>query len=257
MGNPGITNTDHNFVFVAFALDAANNVLARNVIQDISSIVSNESFDLSFNGTLSSTTTPIHRVLIGGQQHTNGDSAEVVQSVSSRFSLTAIEETADIAARPIHVCVFEGLNDTATLNINSTAVLCGVPDSTNVFISSAGGGIPEVYDTNAVEMFLKSISRTLPRAFTTDGHGMVTKSLTALYGDESVDVAFQAMSFDDVQKSMKSIGQMARKLKSDTTTFLETAAPVIGGVGAVASMLPGPAGVAGRRAVSAARMLSR
>uniref|UniRef100_A0A2V0R8W2 Uncharacterized protein n=1 Tax=viral metagenome TaxID=1070528 RepID=A0A2V0R8W2_9ZZZZ len=247
MGDPDITSISHPSVYVMLALDAANNVIGRSEIRDIVSVTDNQNYSVRLTGSVSSSTVPIHRVVVGAT-YSEGVAVEIVVASASTFSLTAFEETADIAARPIHVCVLEGLNASATLNLTSTAVLCGVPDSTNVFIGATGSTVPEVYDTNAVEMFLKSIARTLPRAFTISGHGAVTRSLTAMYGDESVDLAFKAMSFSDVSKKAADLVRQATKLRHELAPYVET-------VGAAASMLPGTAGAVGRGAIMASRLM--
>jgi hypothetical protein len=246
LSNPGATHTYYFAKFRILALDHDDNVLAYNEIKDVTPVVNGVDFDLRFSGRVTSSTLPIARVVVSMSQALP-DVTELVKT-DSAFKLTAYEETADISARPVHVCVFEGLNASATLNINTTAVLTGVPDSTNVFISSSSDPAPQVADTNAVEMFMKSVARVLPRAFTVGGHGQVVKDITALYGTEEVEIAFKAMSFDKVASAVKRVGQRAKKTMRDVAEPLEM-------IGDVASNLPGPYGSAGRALATGSRFM--
>jgi hypothetical protein len=168
-------------------------------------------------------------------------------------TVTGFEETSDIPTRPIHVCVFEGLNLGATININTFSVLTGVPDSENMFIS-AGDDEGEVHDFNAVDMFMRSVSRVLPRAFTVSGHGAFTHALGTMYGSEDVTIAFKAMSFDTVAKRVKKIGAATKRFGKDAVKMLDELEPHLEKYGGAMSMLPGPLGSAGLGMMAAGQM---
>jgi hypothetical protein len=239
----GADYNDYMASFRIMALSAANEVLSESSLRDITVVKVNETFDLTFDTTISSATKPIHRVVAFWARYVaDQDVTELVRSQDTTFSLTGFEETSDIPARPIHVCVFEGLNLGATLNINTTAVLTGVPDSTNVFISSSRSASADMVDGNAVEMFLRSVIRGMPRAFTLAGHGLVERNVEAMFGTEKVGITFKAMSFADVTKSLKTIGKYAKTLQRASHDVL----PMIEDASYVASMLPGPVGRAGK-----------
>jgi hypothetical protein len=238
------------FNYRCFALDAAGAVIQEIRGDDRGSIKANSKFDSTVTGAFKSTTVPIHRVVVFMAAQTGFVISESLEATVTKSKVTALEETSDIPARYIHTCVLEGLNAGATININSTAVLTGVADSTNVFIGAANDQSDAfAIDTNAVNVFMSSISRVMPRAFTSEGHQMLTRTVTGMYNDESVGVAFQAMSFSDVQRAVKRVGKVAKMAKSE----LEHYAPMIEDVGAKLSLLPGPVGTVG----SAMRMSGR
>jgi hypothetical protein len=243
-GSSGTPAVDQKYEFVFMGLDAANKVLARQALVDVTSITNAKVHDVTVKATINSPTVPIARAILQLTRTTVNvtDSLEAAETVSK---ITAFEETSDIPARPVHVCVFEGLNASATLNINSTALLCGVPDSTNVFIASALSR-DRVYDYNAVEIFLRSVTRMMPRAFTVSGHGAVSKTVSAFYNDEETTIAFKAMSFDKVSSAIKQAAKLAKVGASDVRRIMDELEPVMRVAGTAASMLPGPVGTAGR-----------
>uniref|UniRef100_A0A2V0RA81 Uncharacterized protein n=1 Tax=viral metagenome TaxID=1070528 RepID=A0A2V0RA81_9ZZZZ len=243
--SPTTTDTDFTVDFAAFALDAAGAVVGRRDMHDVKAITSGAQLQLSCGGTITSSTVPISRVIVVIDRTLVDQSTLNYTPTRSTNVVAAYEETADIAARPIHVCVLEGLNASATINLNTFAVLTGVPDSTNVFISSSSPSDSEIYDTNSVEIFLRSISRALPRAFTVSGHAAVTKHLTAMYGSEEVSIAFQAMSFESVAKHAQKLRSVAHKAGKELADAMDALEPIVSTSGKIMSMLPGPVGTAG------------
>jgi hypothetical protein len=218
-------------------------------------MAANTAVHMDLAGSISSTTKPIARVIVSPIKE-NVSQSSLTSSTSNCYNtITAIEETADIPARPIHITVLEGLNQAATINLSSFAVLTGIPDSTNVFISNARSGSHEVYDYNAVEIFLRSITNVLPRAFTVGGHGRFTTELTAMYGDEETTIAFQAMSFSSVAERIKKIGETAKKTGKELESMLRSVEPVASSIGGVMSTLPGPVGQAGRALTSGSHLI--
>uniref|UniRef100_A0A2V0RIX9 Uncharacterized protein n=1 Tax=viral metagenome TaxID=1070528 RepID=A0A2V0RIX9_9ZZZZ len=237
----GSAYDDYMASFRIMGLSAANEIVSESGVRDITTVKASDTFDLTFDTTFSSSAKPIARVVAFWSRYVGPDVTEAIRVQDTVFTLSSLEETADIPARPIHVCVFEGLNNQATLNINSTAVLTGVPDSTNVFISSATSANTDMVDGNAVEMFLRSVIRGMPRAFTVAGHGSVERSVDALFGTEEVALTFKAMSFSDITKGLKTIGSRAK----DAKRVAEQALPFVDDAARIASMMPGPVGAAG------------
>lgn len=245
LGDPGSNGTATMFQrATAYALDASNGLISSSEVARRSYMPDNAQSIVHFTATVTSSTVPIARVILA-YTLTGGALDDLFISAGSTAKVTAYEETADISARPVHVCVLEGLNDQATININSAAVLTGVPDSTNVFISSAQQDDLPVYDTNAVEIFLKSVSRTMPRAFTMSGHSAVARQVHAMYGDEQVSIAFKAMSFGEVASGIKKLSKMAGMTAKQLAHAMEEAEPFMRAAGAGLSKLPGPAGMVG------------
>jgi hypothetical protein len=253
--DPGSSATTNQRVdFKIYALDAADNIIASNLVIRRETFIDNKGTGIHFVGSVTTETKPISRIVVGIVTIGTADIDNVTVATNTTAKITAYEETADIAARPIHVCVLEGLNASATINLNSSLVLTGVPDSTNVFISSAASGDVAVYDSNMVEIFLKSVSRVMPRAFSVEGHGALTRTLDAFYGSEPVSISFKAMSFEDVRKGVQKAARLAKKTGSDLTAALAEIEPMLRGMGMPLSTLPGPAGMAGNLMLAGADM---
>uniref|UniRef100_A0A2V0RL44 Uncharacterized protein n=1 Tax=viral metagenome TaxID=1070528 RepID=A0A2V0RL44_9ZZZZ len=244
----GATQINYQVKVALIGYDSANNVVASASLNDYtttSQAGTADRYDLQFRGSLSSSTRPITRVILAWNTNNGASNASTELAVSETvFKLTGYEETSDVPARAVQVCVLEGLNASATLNISSYAVLTGVPDSTNTFIS-AGDTQDAVYDNNAVEIFLKSITRVMPRAFTTRGHSAVSKTLSAMYGDEVIDISFKAMSFSGVSQAVKRLSKLAKATGKDVASLLDDIDPAVHAVGRTLSAMPGPAGAAG------------
>jgi hypothetical protein len=204
--------------FVVYGLDSADNIVASNVVRAKVSITNANTPEAVFSAGVVSTTAPISRVIVYYALQ-EGDIPDTL-SANSTAVITAYEETADVPGRPVHVCVFEGLNSTATINIASAATMSGIPDSTNVFIGSTGKATPEVYDDNAVTMFLKSVARVVPRAYTIAGLNSVEREVTALYGDKEVTVAFQALSFRKIMRGIRSIAKVAKVPAKEISSYV-------------------------------------
>jgi len=259
MFNTGdVADTDFRHEVVALALDAANNVIVSKemrIVRNMSAVGIN--LQMVTSGTLTSTTVPIARLVVAVRAESANQSTSLIAAGQSHSVVTAIEETADIPARGIHFCVFEGLNASATININSFAVLTGVPDSTNVFISSGTQSSDDVHDYNAVEIFLRSISNVLPRAFTVGGHGEFTRELKTMYGDEETSVAFKAMSFAPLARRIKSSASVAKRSARDAAMMAKKVLPYAEAAGEMLSVAPGPIGAAGSAMVSGAEMARR
>uniref|UniRef100_A0A2V0RBK0 Uncharacterized protein n=1 Tax=viral metagenome TaxID=1070528 RepID=A0A2V0RBK0_9ZZZZ len=236
MNDPGSAVAQFKINVRALGVDAAGTVVAEVNLTDILTTAASSVYTFSAATTLTSATTPIHRVILG-LVSTSSDVTDTLRAADSSAVVKAFEETADIPARPIHVCVFEGLNASATLNINSTAVMTGVPDSTNVFISSAGSVSRVVYDTNLVEMFLRSVSRVLPRAHTITGHGAMEKAVMAVFGSEDIKLSFQAMSFGDVIKKLSGAGKFAKATIRDVSDIAKEVEPILSAGMAIGRMM--------------------
>lgn len=241
------TSTDLRIDVTIYALDADNNLLASKDIRDALATVSGSNYDIRAAGTITSSTVPIARVIVAPVKYSADLTNDTFNVATSTCTVTAFEETADIPARNIHVCVLEGLNASATINLSSSAVITGVPDSTNVFISAGSAGT-EVFDQNAVKVFLSSIYRVLPRAFTVGGHGVITKSLTAMYGDSEVEIAFKAMSFGSIVDKVAQVASAAKAGGKEAAELMSKMAPIL-------SLMPGTVGAMGRGAAMGAEAL--
>jgi hypothetical protein len=249
------TDTDYRMDLVGYALDAAGTVIASRQVRDVAAVTSGALFMIKCSGSITSTTVPIHRVIVGIARANASQTNLDYDKENSTGIVVGFEETSDIAARPVHVCVLEGLNASATVNLNSFAVITGVPDSTNSFIASAAPD-PETYDLNAVDVFLRSVSRSMPRAFTVGGHGEFTKTLRGIYDTEDVSIAFKAMSFSDTMSKIRSAGRIAKASVHEAEKIMKELKPLLEGGAMMASMMPGQVGAAGRLASGAMRSMA-
>uniref|UniRef100_A0A2V0RC97 Uncharacterized protein n=1 Tax=viral metagenome TaxID=1070528 RepID=A0A2V0RC97_9ZZZZ len=246
-------DTSYRMDLKALAIDASGTIITSIDMTDVTNVTADQSFMCIARGSLTSSTVPIARVVVGVDRTQQSFTTLDYKPAFSTNSISAYEETADVAARPIHVCVFEGLNASATINVSSYAVLTGVPDSSNVFIASAQEDDNDVTDFNSVEIFMKSVIRSLPRAFTVSGHGEVTRNLTAMYNSEEVDVAFKAMSFGDVTRGVRKLGSLAKGTAKDLPHLLSELKPYVELAGTGMSMMPGTAGRVGAMVQAGAR----
>uniref|UniRef100_A0A2V0RLM8 Uncharacterized protein n=1 Tax=viral metagenome TaxID=1070528 RepID=A0A2V0RLM8_9ZZZZ len=253
---PNTGDTNFTMDMTALALDAAGVVITSLEMRDVKPITSGENFIIRASGSLTSATLPIHRVIFAVRDESTTLSNLDFSPADSSTKITAFEETSDLPARAVHATVLEGLNASATLNLGSFAVLTGVPDSTNVFISQSSSD-DTVYDDNAVKLFLRSITKVMPRAFTIDGHSSFTRELTAMYGSEETTVAFQAMSFAKTADRVKKLAKIAKSAGRDMARVLAELEPMMDVAGASMSMLPGPAGMAGTAMASGANLSRR
>jgi len=240
----GVTNVTDVFYlsFAVYGLDADNKVVASNLVsRDIYNLDQHRT-NYAIDATVSSSTVPIHRVVIQAilQSPNMTTPADAIDVGDSTCAITAYEETADVPGRAVHFCVFEGLNSNATINISSAATMAGIPDSSNVFIGSVGGTRPDVYDDNAVSMFLKSVSRVVPRAYTVAGLDTVEREVKAMYGNKEVSVAFQAMSFGRIAQGVKDLGKKAKMpAKMISANVMQPMERTAGEVASMLDRLPG------------------
>jgi hypothetical protein len=200
---------------MAVALDAADNVLDARLVPVselvIQHVAEGYGIQIPLMG-LSSSTTPIARF---GLFHRGSDPDGTLTVISSSAFLVGIEETSDIAMRPVHATVFEGINPSATLSLQMANVICGVPDSNNAFISGGGTADDALVDNNLVDMYLRSWGEGLQHAYTETGRGIAV-GVNARWASEDIPATFQAASgFGNVKKAMKKLGSKAKRLAKD------------------------------------------
>uniref|UniRef100_A0A2V0RML7 Uncharacterized protein n=1 Tax=viral metagenome TaxID=1070528 RepID=A0A2V0RML7_9ZZZZ len=244
--------TGLQFHMKAVAFDAADNAIEIIDFDTFAVAPVNQSYMTKIQGTLKSSTVPIARVCVFLDRQNIAGITETLILGYSLFKVSAFEECADIPARNMHVCVLEGLNASATLNINTAAVLSGVPDATNVFISSAYDASDAVtIDTNAVKIFMSAITKVLPRAYTVSGHGMMEKTISAMYDSDLVELSFKAMSFKDVAAAVKKAGSLAKMAGKGVAD----AAPVVEEVASMLATFPGMPGRIASGVAAGAKLL--
>jgi hypothetical protein len=220
------------------------------------------------NGTIHSTTVPIVRVAVVAKRLFNYGNTDPDQASAdipadeyypdgSGFEVRAYEEMADIPARGVHVTVLEGLNASATVNVSAFTVLSAIPDSTNMFISTASAFELEDFDGHAASMFVRSLARSMPRAYTVSGHSVFTTYMKAMYGSEEIEVSFKALSFKQVAEMVKKSGRLAKASVHEIESMLKELQPILSTAGGAMSNVPGPIGAAGAMISDVSHMLPR
>lgn len=218
------------------ALDAAGGALETvDVAIDLQSELSNTNtpgdFDFALDVNLTSSTLPIDRVMVFLKNASNA-AGDVTTGQLKRSSavasgrIAATEETADIAGRPVHFTVFEGLNASASLNFHAANILAGTPDSTNAFISG-GASSDEVYDFSMVQNMLLTFRHTFPRAYTGMGAEVANIALRAWFDMEGMDVALEARSFKKIGKTIKKILKGAKKARTTASKIADISQPIL------------------------------
>jgi len=198
---------------------------------------------------------PIARVVIAGLRAENSVSAVpedfsatniTLQFESGEVTISAIEQTADVPLRPIHVCVFEGVNTSATLTFHGGAGISGVPSSENAFLVAPTKSIDDA-DQFRVEAYLKSVSDSMPHVQTVSGK-VLSMAMYDTLEKSDLPVALAAFDFKSLKKGFKKMKKVAKTIKAvadkaGMTPMLEEA--VDAGIG----MVPGGRlGQAGARA---------
>lgn len=241
-------------VLAVVALDAAGGILEKvDVAVDIQGdpLAENVKFDFALDVNLTSATLPIDQVMVFLESSESTDSSVdnsggILKRSNDVASgrIAATEETADIAGRPVHFAVFEGLNGGASLNFHAANIIAGTPDSQNAFISG-GAGSEEVYDFSLVQNMLLTFRHTFPRAYTGLGSEVATMSLKAWFEMEGMDVALEARSFKKIGKTFRKLLKNAKQARSVASDAANVAQPMLREGGALlASGMFGPEGQA-------------
>jgi hypothetical protein len=125
--------------------------------------------------------------------------------------IDGVEEVDDVPLRPLHVCIFEGLNSNATLTVHCGAAVTGVAASENVAVSSQGRDTAGV-DMIRVKDYLSTLSTSMPHVFTYSGKELTMK----LYGgmpDEGLPRVLEAKSFDVLKRGFNKFKKVAKQVK--------------------------------------------
>lgn len=233
--------------FKIVALDAANNVLDTDeVYYSQPETLQNQNMAYVVQSSLASNTSPIHRIIVYTIDIASAAALTVSNPTGQKQSaavVTAFEECSDIPVRPIHFCILEGVNAGASLSINAGGLIAGVPDSDNAFISTGLNATGKVVDSNLVGMFLKSVARSLPRAYTLDGHGAVERQITGFFNEKEMSLALRAMSFDTISRAVKKTTKLAKKARKAVSGAVEVLEPFLEAGGAAAMATGTPMGV--------------
>jgi hypothetical protein len=221
-------------VFTAYALAADDTVLAAQSVLITADAANNAAVVASLNCHLESDTLPIDRLVLTPTLGAAAVAYAVERDVAGVSSgiITANSETADIPGRGIHVCVLEGVNSGASINVHGANVISGVPDSDNAFISNSTSS-DKVYDFSQIQGMLATFKHTIPRAFTGMGASATKFALQEWFSSEGMNVAMEAMSFRRIGRAFKQIGGIAKEVRRGASTAAGVAQPLlkVGGTG--------------------------
>uniref|UniRef100_A0A2V0RCR9 Uncharacterized protein n=1 Tax=viral metagenome TaxID=1070528 RepID=A0A2V0RCR9_9ZZZZ len=233
--------------FALVALDSANKLLTS---VDITTETPGDAvFDLSIDETLVSTTSPIGRVMLFCTEATDsgGTVAHQVDALNKNLKrsdtvssgrIEAVEETADLASRGVHVCVLEGVNEKASINFHAANVIAGIPDSSTAFIAGSGSMVSPDYDLSDVTDLLQTFKFNVPRAYTTSGASAAGEMYFKAVSDSPMNAAMHARSFKKIGRAFRKIGNVAKKVRSqlsdhvrDVQPYLTQATQILGDIG--------------------------
>jgi len=218
----------YRLTYFVEARDYAGNVIDRIELktepgQIETSVVVDPRAVLKLAGTVHlSGSTPIASVVISPLQAQIADQdapnvyTELVLNqmvfIGGEVSLSAIEESADIPLRPVHLCIFEGVNTSATLTFHAAACISAVPSSENAFLASAGRRMDDV-DEVRVRAYLTNLTGSIPHVQTVSGKLLTMASYDTLK-DSQLPQALAAFSFNSLKKGLKKVRKAAKTVRA-------------------------------------------
>uniref|UniRef100_A0A2V0R8X5 Uncharacterized protein n=1 Tax=viral metagenome TaxID=1070528 RepID=A0A2V0R8X5_9ZZZZ len=239
-------------VLRAFAVDAAGDSIKTDSSRQSltfgpdSDATGGDAFTVSYHIHISSDDKPIKNVYVG-MPEIRGLSGALSLSNEATAKLTTYEQCSDVASRPIHVCVLDGLNDSATISISAGLSVAGVPDSDNAAISGSIANL-ELYDDEIISQYLKSVSRGLKHVYTQEGADWLFQTIGSWSDSPELQREVYAMKMKRFMRGVKKAGEIAKKIHKGTSEaarelmpYAEAAAPLLLASGNPAAMAAGGA----------------
>uniref|UniRef100_A0A2V0RMV6 Uncharacterized protein n=1 Tax=viral metagenome TaxID=1070528 RepID=A0A2V0RMV6_9ZZZZ len=209
------------------ALDSAGNIIdshelsapiTRNAFSNSSAAY--EIVNFNVNVTLQSSTVPISRVVIGEESYIRlndgalgeGDASADVSGFFSpggfALDFEAIERTADIPARPIHIALVEGLTTGATITLQASAIVTGLVDSSRSFLAGSEDDDDEedpsrIIDHALALVYFKAIEKNLVRAGSSDGFGVMKAAMAEVISSTPPEAILSASSYSMLSSGVR------------------------------------------------------
>jgi len=171
---------------------------------------------------------PIKRVVALWSSDRSGvDAIEMtpIGGGANNLNIETYEATGDIPVRPVHVHIVEGLNASASLMLKATSLLASIPDSTNAKASRSLMH-DKIVNSNQVEIYLKQLTRAVPRAMTINDADFLYAVLRNWQQRVEVDDALIAMDFSFLAPLVSQVGSAIQQGSRDVNKFLDTAIPI-------------------------------
>lgn len=230
-------------VFKLVALDEAGTLLDSVDIEFADVAATGTETSIVFTQSVVSTTSPIARVMVfieedpAGTAHDSPSVLTRAQGASGR--LEAVEETGDIPGRGIHVCVFEGVNGSASLNFHGANVIAGIPDSTTAFIAGGASLDAPDYDLSTVLDMLQSLKFNIQRAYTVSGATLSGTAVRGIVASPAMFPAMEARSFRKIGRAFRKARKLAQRTRDQLSDAAREVQPVIREAGQILGSMEG------------------
>jgi hypothetical protein len=211
-------------------LDEAGKTISTEVVSTRHT-ASNEAVETStadFDIVFTNVSKPIKKVVAlwsSVREDVNASSVATLGAGKLNINVETYEAVGDIPVRPIHVHIIEGLNASASIMMKATALLSSIPDSTNAKASRVMVH-DKVVNSNQVEIYLKQLTRTLPRAMTVSDAEFLYSILRTWQTRVEVDEALIAMDLSFLSPLISQAGSVLQQGSRDVNKFLDTAIPI-------------------------------
>jgi len=226
------TGTDNNvFTFRMNLFDAAGNavgqqtlngtdVIIQTAADNFVNILANFSAEVGKIGTAFGDVVPRYVTIQASSEH-------ALSIVTAQVVLKAFSPLSDIANRPVHYAVLEGINANGTLSVQASACLAAVPDATNAFISNISRDPNDDVNYADTEELLRQVTKGMQHAFEGDGKKQADALLQAVMASDAFKSELQAFSFRKIGRTIKKVYKGAKKARDVASTIAREAQPVM------------------------------
>lgn len=157
-----IVASNESFLFTVMAYDHAGGLLVGENLANSVPAAATSANKATLNMTVSKyVSTPIARIVIM-VANTSGVASGASYDYAS-VTLQLINETGDIPCRPIHYCVMEGLNPSASINVRTDALFSAIPSEDNVSLATFPASMSNL-DDSMIKVMFRSMFSTFSRA---------------------------------------------------------------------------------------------
>lgn len=180
---------------------------------------------------LVSTTSAIARVTLHNKVITGGGTVSVANNVASG-RIEAVEETGDIPGRGVHICIVEGVNNKASINVHAANVIAGIPDSTTAFIAGSGTTDTPEYGISEVTDALQALKYSVQRAYTISGAAIADQGTSQMIASSGFRRAMRRGRSTMMKgfRAFKDAARVTRDTASDAAKVLQPILQKVGGI---------------------------
>jgi len=143
------------------------------------------------------------------------DGGAATTNVSPYFSpagftlnIEAIERTADIPARPIHIALVEGLTTGATITVQASAIVTGLVDSSRSFLAGTEDDDDvddpaEIINHSMAMVYFRAIEANLVRAGSAAGFGVMKQAMQDVVSSTPPEALLSASSYSSLSSGIR------------------------------------------------------